>query len=161
VIVLVFLFSFVSARITGDSLIEVSGREQIEFGDKLGVGVTLIPRNGEAEVVVNYLIKDSEGKIYVQESETVMIGGEENFNKRFSTEGLPVGNYIIGMELVYPEGVAASSSRFEIVERGIGLSPSGGLGIVLVGLGIGVVVLIVLIIIFVVSRRKKRKRLLR
>ncbi len=158
VVFFIFLVGFVLAQITGDSLIEVSGRKQIGFGDKLGVRVTLIPNNGDSEVLVNYLVKDTSGNIFVQESETIMIGKEESLRKRLSTENLPVGNYIVGMELVYPRGIAVSSSSFEIVSRSPRFNLFGGLGLVLLGLIVGIVIVVILIIFYITAGRKRLKR---
>ena len=40
-----------------------------------------------------------------------------NFKRNFDTGQLPLDKYIVGLELVYPGGVAPSSAHFEVVEK--------------------------------------------
>jgi len=153
-----------SKQLLFDALVVVPDDEKlIKLGDRLDVQITLIPMGDDprVDVTLNYLIKDFDGKIYVQESETILIEKQESFQKEFFTEGLPVGNYIVGLELVYPNGVATSSSHFEIVKEKPLFSPFSGLSTVLIFLIIGVVVLVVLIIMFMVRYKKRKKNLLR
>jgi len=153
-----------SKQLLFDALVVVPDDEKlIKLGDRLDVQITLIPMGDDprVDVTLNYLIKDFDGKIYVQESETILIEKQESFQKEFFTEGLPVGNYIVGLELVYPNGVATSSSHFEIVKEKPLFGPFSGLSTVLIFLIIGVVVLVVLIIMFMVRYKKRKKNLLR
>lgn len=81
--------------------------------------VTLVPMGDKErlDVQLNYLIRDSSGKIYVAQTETVLIENKINFEKDFDIGGLPLGKYVIELKLVYPGGIAPSSSDFEIVEK--------------------------------------------
>ena len=47
-------------------------------------------------------------------SETVLVEEQVNFKRNFETGSLPLGKYIIGLELIYPNGVAPSSAHFEV-----------------------------------------------
>jgi len=85
-------------------------------GDKLRTSVTLIPL-GEKErmdVILNYAIKDYDGRVYLTRTETVLVENQVNFKRNFDTGFLPLGKYIVGLELIYPNGVAPSSAHFEI-----------------------------------------------
>jgi len=85
-------------------------------GDKLRTSVTLIPLGDEErmDVTLNYVIKDYNGQVYLTRSETVLVYEQVNFRRSFDTGFLPLGQYIIGLELIYPNGVAPSSAHFEI-----------------------------------------------
>ena len=42
---------------------------------------------------------------------------KKTLNKKFYTRELLPGDYVIGVELIYPEGVAVASSQFKIQEK--------------------------------------------
>jgi hypothetical protein len=81
----------------------------------------------------------------------MLIEEQKSFVKRFATQNLPVGNYILGLELDYPNGLATSSSHFEVV--GEGLPTVIDYRFILLMLGAGILILIVVILI--ISRRYK------
>lgn len=85
-------------------------------GDQLRTSVTLIPLGDKErlDVTLNYVIKDYNNTVYLTRSETVLVENQINFKRNFDTGVLPVGSYIIGLELIYPNGVAPSSAHFEI-----------------------------------------------
>jgi hypothetical protein len=85
-------------------------------GDMLRTSVTLIPLGDKErmDVTLNYVIKDYDGKIYLTRSETVLVENQVNFKRNFDTGFLPLGQYIVGLELIYPNGVAPSSAHFEV-----------------------------------------------
>lgn len=85
-------------------------------GDNLKTSVTLIPLGDKErmDVTLNYIIKDYEGKVYLTRSETVLIENQITFKRNFDTGVLPLGQYIVGLELIYPNGVAPSSAHFEV-----------------------------------------------
>ena len=93
--------------------------KKIYLGEKLNSQITLIPMGNEKriDVTLNYIIKDFDGKVYLSESETFLMTGQKSFKKIFATENLPVGNYAVGIELIYPEGVAISSAHFQVIEK--------------------------------------------
>ena len=127
--------------------------KRIKLGNTLESQVSLIPmgENPRLDVTANYIIKDFNGKIYSYESETFLIEGQKTFKKEFSTSSLIIGNYIVALELVYPNGVATSSSTFEVVTE-----TSSKLKIV-IKLLIFFVVILGLLVVFAMIRYKKHK----
>lgn len=123
----------------------------LDIGETLKTQIILTPM-GEArrlDVTLNYFIKDFDGNTFLSESETLLVETKKTLKKEFSTISLNPGNYVLALELIYPNGVAVSSSHFEVKEK---LGPR----IILVILGIGTFILI-LIIIIVLSSFKKIK----
>jgi hypothetical protein len=139
-----------------DSNIVVLNRDyKVSQGTDLRTRVTLIPM-GDSErldVTLNYVIKDYSGKIYLTQSETVLVEKKMNFRKNFGTGSLPLGKYIVGLELVYPGGVAPSSAHFEIVEK----TATDFLGRIIFILMLAILILGILIIILIIRRRKKQE----
>lgn len=135
------------------SIIVPDAYKQIKPGDKLNAQITLIPmgENPNVDVTLNYIIKDFSGKTYSQESETMLVDKQKNFEKQFSTLNLPVGDYVVGLEVIYPNGVATSSSHFSVVEK-IPMSATQKLFIAIS------IVLIVGLLVFIIIRYKKLKR---
>jgi len=117
----------------------------INKGDKLKTKITLIPL-GEAglDVTLEYMISDFSGKIFLSESETIKVNENLTFTKEFATNNLPVGDYILGLEVIYEEKVATTSVNFKVIEKGL-LTLSGNS--ILLILGIAVIILILLILI--------------
>lgn len=69
------------------------------------------------DVTLNYIIKDFNENVYLTESETIAVYNQKSFDKEFHTEELPPGDYVLGIELNYPNGVAVASSQFKIKEK--------------------------------------------
>ena len=128
----------------------------VEQGDKLKTQVTLIPL-GEKErmdVTLNYVIKDYQGKTYLTKTETLLIEEKIDFNRNFGTGALPLGTYIIGLELVYCNGVAPSSAHFEVVEK----TPISLFGKIVFFLIILIIIILILLIIFLIKRERDKKK---
>ncbi len=128
----------------------------VRQGDKLRTSVTLIPMGDpeRLDVTLNYLIKDYGGNLYLTRTETVLVEDQVNFKRNFDTGILPLGEYIVGLELIYPNGVAPSSAHFEVIEKG----PTTLFGkIVYFLLNIILVVLILLILVIIVRLAKRIK----
>lgn len=91
----------------------------VKQGDKLRTEVTLIPLGDKErlDVTLNYVIKDFNDKVFLTKSETLLIEDKKTFGLNFDTGLLPLGDYVIALELIYPNGVATSSASFKIVER--------------------------------------------
>ena len=131
---------------------------KVSQGQKLKTLITLIPL-GEKErmdVTLNYVIKDYNGKIFFEESETVLIEEQMELPKNFNTGTLSLGEYIIGVELVYPNGLAISSARFEVIERKsfldlLSLSPEESIFYSLVI----IIIITILIVISLIIRKIK------
>ena len=107
--------------------------KKLSANDALQAQVVLIPMVDDLErmdVTLNYVIRDFEGNIYLIESETILVDSQKSFKKTFNVNNLVNGNYLVGLELVYPGGIATSSSHFSIVSgRGyiIEISILGGI----------------------------------
>jgi len=141
-----------------DAMISVPDYDKIiRFGDKLDTQITLIPMGEDprVDVTLHYLIKDFEGKTFFEESETMLVDQQRDFGKTFHTKNFPVGNYIVGLEVVYPNGVASSSSHFQVVKK----TPFD-VRIILISLIVGIGILIILVIILIIRHKKKRKKFL-
>lgn len=123
-------------------------------GKKLKTQVTLIPLGDEnrLDVTLNYVIQDYNGKVYLTQSETMLIDKRIDFKKNFDTGILPLGQYIVGLELVYPNGVATSSAHFEVVERVFSL------GAIVYYLIIAILINAILIIVLLIDRFHKEKQ---
>ena len=136
-----------------DSNIAVLNEDyKVPQGNKLRTIVTLIPMGDKErlDVQLNYVVKDYAGKTYLTRSETVFVEDQVNFKRNFDTGMLPLGTYIVGLELVYSGGVAPSSAHFEVIEKLP--MPFGILAFYLIA-----AVLIVLILIILILINKKRK----
>ena len=132
-----------------DSNIVVLNKDYlIPRGDELKTEVTLIPLGDEnrLDVTLNYVIKDYDGKVYLTKSETLLVDKRIDFKRNFDTGILPLGQYVVGLELVYPNGVATSSAHFEVVEKIFSL------GSVVYYLIISILINAILIIILIISR---------
>jgi hypothetical protein len=139
-----------------DSNIVVLNRDyKVSQGDELKTEVTLIPMGDKErlDVTLNYVIKDYAGKIYLTKSETVLVEDEIEFKRNFETGMLPLGDYVVGLELVYPGGVAPSSAHFEVVERSL----EDVFGLILFLLVVGIVIIAILIILLLIKKRKKKE----
>lgn len=122
-------------------------------GDPLETLITLIPKGDEArlDVTMNFEIKDFENEVYSTSSETVLIEEQIDLQRNFNTGTLPPGEYIIGLELVYPNGVAPSSAYFLVVEREVSSL------VVRIILFLIILILILAIIILIILILRKRR----
>lgn len=137
-----------------DSNIVVLNRNyMVSQGNELRTKVDLIPMGDEErlDVTLNYVIKDYSGKVYLTQSETVLVEDEVEFKRNFETGMLPLGDYIIGLELVYPGGVAPSSAHFEIVERNL----EDTFGLILFFLVVGILIVAILIVVLLIRKKHK------
>lgn len=137
-----------------DSNIVVLNKDyQVKQGKKLLTEVTLIPMGDEnrLDVTLNYIIKDYNDKIYLTKSETLLVEKKIDFKRNFDTGMLPLGAYIIGLELIYPNGIATSSAHFDIVEE----APEGKFIFYIISL-IFLVLISITIIYIIRSVREKR-----
>ena len=123
-------------------------------GEKLRTSVTLIPIGDKErmDVTLNYVIKDYEGRVYLTRSETVLVENQVNFKRNFDTGVLPLGSYIVGLELIYPNGVAPSSAHFEVVIGG----QSTFFGRIVFFLVNSILIILILIIALIVWRTIKK-----
>jgi cysteine-rich repeat protein len=124
-------------------------------GEELQTLVTLIPIGDpqRLDVTLNFVIKDYSKKIFLTKSETLMVDKQVQLRRNFDTGLLPPGNYIVGLELIYPNGVAPSSAYFKVIEK----PKKPFVGKILFILIILIVILIILIIIIIIIRRRREE----
>jgi len=128
----------------------------VEQGDRLKTQVTLIPM-GEKErmdVTLNYVIKDYKGKIYLTKIETLLVEDKIEFKRNFVTGALPLGKYIVGLELIYSNGVAPSSAHFKVIEK----TPVSLFGKIEFFLIILIIIILILLIILLIKRERDKKK---
>ena len=141
-----------------DSNITVLNRNYRVFqGDKLKTEINLSPKGDPArmDVTLNYIIKDYNNKTYLTHSETLLIKDEINFKRDFDTGNLPVGKYVVGLELIYSNGIAPSSAHFEVVEKPA-VYTYGKFVFYLITL---ILLISILIIILLIIRKNKEKNM--
>lgn len=91
----------------------------VSQGEKISADVTLL-QVGEPkklDVVASYETKDFSGNSYSLEQETFSVDGKKEYNKEISTEALPAGKYVLGLDIVYTGAFAVSSDQFEVIEQ--------------------------------------------
>ncbi len=113
-------FDVKSKLLLFDSNIVILNNDYIvKQGKELKTEVTLTPLGDRErlDVTLNYAIKNFEGKVFLTKSETFLIEDKKTFKLNFDTGLLPLGDYVIELELVYPNGVATSSASFKVVEE--------------------------------------------
>jgi hypothetical protein len=103
------------------------------------------------DVTAHYVIKDFLGNVYAEENETFSVVVTKEYLKEFDVRALATGDYVLGLELVYPGAFATSSTQFSVVPPAI--EPTMYIVAVLAGLLLvsGIIVGYVLI-----KRRKMR-----
>lgn len=128
----------------------------VRQGDKLRTSVTLIPMGDpeRLDVTLNYVIKDYNGRVYLTRSETVLVENQVNFKRDFDTGFLPLGEYIVGLELIYPNGVAPSSAHFEVIQKG----PTTLFGKIVFFLVNAILIILILLIFVIILRMWKQIR---
>ena len=140
-----------------DSNIVVLNKDyMVSQGNELETRVTLIPMGDAArlDVTLNYVIKDYLGKVYLTKSETLLVEERIEFDRNFDTGMLPLGKYIIGLELIYPNGIAPSSAHFEVTEK----APLNIIGKIILWLIIIILIIAILILIILIIRYFKKKK---
>ena len=126
---------------------------QVPQGEKLRTLVTLIPLGDpdRLDVTLDFVIKDFNNNIYLTKGETLLVEEEIELNRDFDTGLLPLGDYIIGLELKYPNGVAPSSANFQVTP------PIGIFGKIVLYLIFMISIVAILILIILIYRRRKKK----
>jgi hypothetical protein len=148
--------NIVSKYLLFDSNIVVLNKDyRVSQGGQLKTKVELIPMGDKErmDVTLNYTIRGYDGKIYLTQSETLLVENKMDFNRNFGTGTLPLGQYIVALDLQYPGGIAPSSAHFEVVIK----SASDIFGITIFFLLIGILLIIMLIIILLIRRKSRRK----
>ncbi|MEX2017457.1 MAG: hypothetical protein WD876_03210, partial [Candidatus Pacearchaeota archaeon] len=124
-------------------------------GEDLRTRVTLIPLGDRErmDVTLDYTIRDYSGRIYLTQKETLLIQDRINFDRNFGTGSLPVGRYVVGLELRYPGGVAPSSAHFEVVAR----RPIT-FGTIILWIVMLIIIIGIIIVLIILWRRRKREQ---
>jgi cysteine-rich repeat protein len=127
---------------------------KVPQGSDLKTQVTLVPLGDpeRLDVTLNYEIKDYDGNTYLTKSETLLVDERIDLRRDFDTGILPLGPYIVGLELVYPNGVAPSSAHFEVTP---GKSIFGKLVLYLISLILLTAIFIVVTLIIRHLRKNK------
>jgi len=139
-----------SKELLFDTSISVPSSNKIVYsGEKLSSQINLIPMGEQPreDVTLNYMIKDYDGNVYLKESETILVDKQITFNKEFDVKTLPPGKYVLGLEMVYSNGIATSSSHFEVSGEKPGLSNT-----ILFLIVAGAIVLVMLIFLIIKIR---------
>jgi hypothetical protein len=136
------------------SIVVLNKDSQVLQKDKLNTKVTLIPLGDteRVDVTLKYSIRDYSNKIYLTKSETILVQNKMDIYRDFDIENLPLGNYIIGLELSYPNGVAPSSAHFEVVQK-----KPANIFAMIIWLLITLIILVILIIIGILIKRRLEK----
>ena len=126
---------------------------EVPQGAELRTLVTLIPLGDpeRLDVTLNFVIKDYRNKVYLTKSETILVEEQTRLNRNFDTGLLPLGDYVVGLELVYPNGVAPSSAHFRVTP------PISIFGRIVLFLSFLILILAILILIILIWRRRKKK----
>ncbi len=91
----------------------------ILIGDNLNafVSLTQVGPPTRLDVTARYIIKDFNGNLITKSEDTFSVYQAKSFIKEFDTSNLPEGDYVVGIELVYPGGFASSSAHFVVYKR--------------------------------------------
>lgn len=141
-----------------DSNVIVLNEELEVFqNDELVTSVTLIPVGdigGGLDVTLDFAIKDYQNQIVLTKSETVFVDRQTELTRIFDVGLIPVGDYVVGLNLIYPNGVAPSSAHFKVIKN---LS-AGIFGRAVLFFVIMILVTLILIVSVVIIKRVKLKR---
>jgi len=131
---------------------------EINMGENLKVQFSLnqIGKESSENVNINYIIKDFEGEVFLEENETIFIIGQKTFIKEFSTENLSPGDYIIGIEIIYEGEIITSSSSFKINQEELPLLMDSKFLILL--LAIVLLMILMLVLYLILKKPKKAKK---
>jgi len=136
--------------------------KEIYPGEKLKTQITLFNMiGGTSDVLINYFIKNMEGYVVYEESETFAVEDQVSYTKEFDTgKDWQTGDYLVAIEVMYGNSYAVSSEIFKL--KGIlRLSPEvvrGGLTSILIIVVIIVCVMVLSVLMEMEARKKKRKR---
>jgi large-conductance mechanosensitive channel len=83
-------------------------------------------------------------------SETVLVTDKIEFERDFGTGMLPLGNYIISLDLIYPGGTAPSSAQFEVIPMNFG----NLLGVIFFFLIMLILIFTIIILIVLIARKR-------
>lgn len=124
--------------------------------NKIDARIDLNPLIEKTEnVTINYYIKNLNGIIVYQFSESVMLSKETFLNKNFDVSFLKDGEYVLVTEVIYSDNIAFSSSQFKVKKNLIGKAREYWIGIVIAI--IGVIVLVSFAVKFIIKKIRHKK----
>lgn len=140
------------------SLTVVKKDKKIFLNQELKTFISIVPiadaPHTDAEII--YFIRNLDGDIVFLEGEKRTIIEKEGFVKIFLTSGFEMGEYIVGMEMTYPDGFASSSDYFEVVD--IFLAPLfNSIFLTLILALFSLIIIIIVILIYLKVRRDIKK----
>ena len=124
-------------------------------GDEFRVQSTLLNLGGlqNADVLIEYTIKNSNGDIVLKEEETVKVGIQASFIKKFKLpDDIALGEYVISAIVKYEDSVGISSETFNVGNK----EEIGGFG---VGSVIALIIILIAIAAAIVLERKGLKKI--
>ncbi len=138
------------------NIVVLNENYEVRRGEQLRTLVTLIPMGDPVrlDLTLNFVIKDYVNKIYLTRSETLLVEEQVQLRRNFDTGALPLGDYVVGLELVYPGGVAPSSAHFKIIEKPISVV----LGKIILFLIILILIVAIIIIIILITRKIQERK---
>jgi parallel beta-helix repeat protein len=139
-----------------DAAVSILNRNyKVSSGGELKTKIRLIPMGDEErmDVQLNYFIKDADGKVYLTQTETVLIENEMTLNRNFKIGDLPLGKYILGVELVYSGGKAPASADFEVVAQ----TPQDFLSFFMFTLIVAMIIVSIVIVALTIRIKMKKR----
>ena len=110
-----------SEQVLFDVKIDIpSGYKEVQAGDELKAQITLLnvgpPR--KVDVTTTYIIKDRQGNVVYESSETFAVDKQTSFVKSFKIpKDLKPGDYLIIIEVRYENSFAVSSELFKVLPK--------------------------------------------
>jgi len=126
-------------------------------GEEFRVQSTLLNLGGlqNVDVLIEYVIKNSKGDVILKEEETVKVGIQASFTKKFKLpDDIALGEYVISATARYQDSVGTSSETFNVGTKGKGEIGGFGAGSVVV-----LIIILIAIIAAVVLERKGLKKI--
>ena len=138
------------------NIVVLNENYEVRQGDQLKTLVNIIPMGDltRLDVTLNFVIKDYTNRVYLTKTETLLVEKQVQLRRNFDTGNLPLGKYVVGLQLVYPGGVAPSSAHFTVIERPI----STILGKLILFLIILILIVAIIIIIVLIIRKIKERK---
>ncbi|MDD5700049.1 MAG: hypothetical protein PHH00_02545 [Candidatus Nanoarchaeia archaeon] len=137
------------------NIVVLNDNYQVPQGDVLKTEVTLIPMGGPVrmDVTLNYFIKNLNGTVFLTRSETLLVEEQKRIRRDFDTGGLPLGKYVVELELVYPFGVAPSSAHFDVIENARDI-----FSLVMYWIMFGIIIILIALITLTIIRTIRKMR---
>lgn len=138
------------------NIVVLNENYEVRQGEQLKTLITLIPMGDPTrlDVTLDFKIKDYTNKIYLTRSETLLVEDRVQLKRNFDTGRLPIGDYVVGLELIYPNGVSPSSAHFVVTEKPV----SAVLGKIVLFLIALILLIAIMIIIILIIRKLKEGR---